>query len=93
MKEPMATVEHGIRTVGLIDVTVTELVWRGGGRSFEVYTLGGIDLTENGCFDTMPTDAQIVALLGPLWTCGCGRQIAESDADMIVDHVALCDRS
>jgi hypothetical protein len=51
-------VDRGSRTVDGITVRVTELVWPDERRSFEVH-LGDIDLTENGCFDDPPTDAQI----------------------------------
>jgi hypothetical protein len=57
-------VDRGRRVVAGVPVRVTELVWPDEGRSFQVYLVDGdVDLTENGCFDTMPTDAQITALL------------------------------
>jgi hypothetical protein len=66
--------EHGTRAVAGTLVRITELVWNDGGRSFEVHLAGRIteaalgdqhdtDLTQDGCFDVMPTDAQIAALL------------------------------
>jgi hypothetical protein len=57
-------IEHGTRTVAGVQVTVRELVWTDLGRSFEVHRSDtGDDLTEDGCFDIMPTDDQIVVLL------------------------------
>jgi hypothetical protein len=57
----------------------------------------GDDLTEDECFDTMPTDEQIAIRLEqhkPIewWTChGCGAQVDATQADLIVDHVRDCD--
>ena len=57
-------IDHGVRTVATLPVTVRELVWRSGGRSFEVHRVDtGEDLTEAGCFDTIPTDDQIADLI------------------------------
>jgi hypothetical protein len=53
-------IDHGVRTVAHVPVSVRELIWHSGGRSFEVHRVDtGEDLTEAGCFDTMPTDDQI----------------------------------
>jgi hypothetical protein len=91
-------VEHGTRTVAGIDVAVRELVWDDLGRSFEVHRVDtGEDLTEDGCFDTMPTDEQIATLLDlrrPDWWIGrgCGTRIdARIGPNLIVDHVRDCD--
>jgi hypothetical protein len=90
-------IDRGTRVVGDSEVRITELIWNDGGRSFEVHDTGaGDDLTTNGCFDEIPTDAQLHALLNQqaprTWTCpGCDRRINESDADMIIDHVRGCD--
>jgi hypothetical protein len=57
-------INHGVRTVANLPVTVHELVWHSGGRSFEVHRVDtGADLTDAGCFDTMPTDDQIAGLI------------------------------
>jgi hypothetical protein len=53
-------IDHGVRTVATLPVTVHELVWHSDARSFEVHRVDtGEDLTGAGCFDTMPTDHQI----------------------------------
>ena len=90
-------VAHGTRTVNGVEVAVRELVWNDLGRSFEVHRVDtGDDLTEDGCFDTMPTDEQIGNLLAhrqpDWWSCrGCGARFdARTDADLIVDHVHGC---
>lgn len=58
------SIDHGRRTVNGVTVTVNEMVWNGGGRSFEVHRVDtGEDLTQDGCFDTLPTDDDITALL------------------------------
>ncbi|GAA0911557.1 hypothetical protein Vau01_095560 [Virgisporangium aurantiacum] len=87
-------IEHGTRTVNGIDVTIRELVWNDLGRSFEVHRVDtGEDLTEDGCFDTLPTDEQIADPLADRqpdwWICrGCGTRIdARTGADLIVEHV------
>lgn len=63
----VSEVDHGARTVAGTLVRVTELIWDNGGRSFEVHATGlpgdDVDLTQDGCFDALPTDAQIRALL------------------------------
>ncbi len=91
-------VDHGIRVVAGVQVTVRELVWDDGGRSFEVHRVDtGDDLTEDDCFDTMPTDGQIAARLAQRqpdwWVCrGCGTCFdGRTQGDLIVDHVRLCD--
>jgi hypothetical protein len=74
-------VEHGVRTVAGVEVRVRELVWNDLGRSFEVHRVDtGEDLTEDGCFDTLPTDEQIAALLSdhrPDWRIcrGCADRV------------------
>jgi hypothetical protein len=56
-------IDHDEQMVNDIQVTVRELVWNGGGRSFEVWrTCDGVDLTADGCLDEMPTGEQIAAL-------------------------------
>jgi hypothetical protein len=57
-------IDRGGRVVAGVAVRVTELAWPDERRSFEVHLIDGdIDLTENGCFDDPPTDAQISDLL------------------------------
>ncbi len=90
-------IDRGTRTVDGVQVQITELVWADEGRSFEVHrTDTGADLTEDGCFDTWPTDEEITDLLRTvedLWSCpGCGTSIDASQADLVVDHVRDCDR-
>jgi hypothetical protein len=96
-------VDHGTRQIDGVDVAIVETIWNGGGRSFDVYIDGAGDvlLTEDESLDAMPSDDQIACLLDahgirpePLWTCpGCGHQIAESQADLITDHVLIhCDK-
>ncbi len=89
-------IDRGTRTVDGVQVQITELVWADEGRSFEVHrTDTGADLTEDGCFDTWPTDEEITDLLRTardLWSCpGCGTSIDASQADLVVDHVRDCD--
>lgn len=63
-KRVVEEIGHGTRTVAGTVVRVTELVWDDGGRSFEVHRQDdGTDLTTDQCFDALPTDAQIAALL------------------------------
>jgi hypothetical protein len=97
MSRIVREIGRGTRTVIGIEVQITELVWADEGRSFEVRrTDTGADLTEDGCFDTWPTEAQITELLRSseeLWSCpGCGTSIDASQADLVVDHVRDCDR-
>jgi hypothetical protein len=57
-------IDHESRLVAGVPVRITELTWPNQRRSYEVHLLAGdVDLTENGCFDDPPTDAQIRALL------------------------------
>jgi hypothetical protein len=52
------------RYVNGVPVIVRRLIWNGGGVSFEVArTDTGADLTEDGAFDSFPTDADIIAQL------------------------------
>lgn len=88
-------IDRGVRTIDTSHITITELVWADGGRSFEAHLADGTDLTEDGCFDEYPTDAQLRELLlgrPGCWTCpGCRRHIDDTQADLIVDHVRDCD--
>ena len=83
---------HGSRTVAGIPVSVREL-----GRRFEVHRIDtGEDLTEDGCFDTMPTDQEITLLAHrrpDWWMCrGRGSHFdVRTDTDLIVAHVRDCD--
>ncbi len=55
---------HTTRVVAGVAVYITELVWPEQRRSFSVHLVDGdVDLTEDGWFDTPPTDEQISALL------------------------------
>jgi hypothetical protein len=97
MSRIVREIGRGTRTVDGIEVQITELVWADEGRSFEVHrTDTGADLTEDGCFDTWPTDDQITNLprtAQDLWSCpGCGISIDAGQADLVVDHVRDCDR-
>jgi hypothetical protein len=89
------SIDHGVRTIDTCQVTITELVWADGGRSFEAHLADGTDLTQDGCFDEYPNDEQLRELLHHRpgsWTCpGCRRHIDDSQADLIVDHVRDCD--
>ncbi|ROO52763.1 hypothetical protein EDC02_7704 [Micromonospora sp. Llam0] len=96
MSRIVREIDRGTRTVDGVQAQITEVVWADEGRNFEVHRTDiGDDLTENGCFDTLPTDAQITALLRAgrnLWSCpGCGTSIDASHSDLIVDHVRDCD--
>lgn len=52
------------RQLGTTQLEIVEVVWSDLGRSFEVYRAdNGEDLTEDGCFDAVPTDDQIRELL------------------------------
>lgn len=84
----VVTKRHPPRTVATVSVSVVERIWSDGGRSFEVWLPDGTELTEGGSFDNLPTDSEIEELLPtPMWHCPfCDRVIAESDADMIVEH-------
>lgn len=88
-------IHRGVRTIDTTPVTITELVWDDGERSFEAHLPDGTDLTEDGCFDEAPTDPELHGLLhtrAGYWTCpGCRRRIDDTQADMIVDHVRDCD--
>lgn len=55
-------VDHGSRTVDGVTVRITELVWPDERHEFEIH-LGDVDLTENGCLNDPPTDAQIRTLV------------------------------
>jgi hypothetical protein len=56
--------EYDKRLVSDDMVRITELVWPDERRSYDVHLVDGdIDLTENGCFDDPPTDAQIRGLI------------------------------
>ena len=79
-----------------VEVRVTQLVWRDGGTSYEVHRADtGVDLTEAECFDQMPTDEQIAALLPPpaqWFACpGYGPVFNDDEGDLYVDHVRDCD--
>jgi len=101
MSEIVSEVDHGTRMVAGVEVRVTQLVWRDAGTSYEVHRadtgvdLTEADLTEAECFDQMPTDEQIAALLPPpaTWfTCpGCGTVCNDGEGDLYVDHVRDCD--
>ena len=96
MSEIVSEVDHGTRMVAGVEVRVTQLVWRGGGTSYEVHRVDtGVDLTEAECFDQMPTDEQIAAPRPPPATwfaCpGCGTVFNDGEGDLYVDHVRDCD--
>lgn len=58
------TIEHGTRQAGEVTVHITETVWNGGGRSFDVYRdSDGKCLTEDASLDAMPDAAQLAALV------------------------------
>jgi hypothetical protein len=95
MGKVLRGIDRGTRTIDDIRVQLTELVWDDGARSFDVRrTDTGVDLTEDGCFDTWPTDAQIAELLREhdgSWSCpGCGAVIAGSRGDLVTDHIRDC---
>ena len=97
MSKIIREVGHGIRVVAGVQVRVTELVWSDAGTSFEVHRVDtDTDLTEVECFDNLPTDEQIAALLPPpagWFACpGCGAVFSDDDGDLYVDHVRYCDR-
>jgi hypothetical protein len=97
MSRIIRQIDRGTRSVDGVQVQIIELVWQDEGRSFEVHrTDTGADLTEDGCLDLWPTDAQIGDLLrsaDELWSCpGCGITIDASLADLVADHVRDCDR-
>lgn len=58
-------VDHGRRVVDGVPVRVTEIVWNGGGRSFDVCTDDGrqVLLTEDESLDALPDDEEIAVLL------------------------------
>jgi hypothetical protein len=90
---------RGTRIVSGVEVAITELIWDNDGRSFEVHrTDTGEDLTEDVCFDALPSDEQVGVLLDwtanqpGRWVCrGCGTSIDAADPDMVADHVRDCD--
>ena len=58
------------RTVAGVEISIVEVVWPDGGRSFEVHcTSDSQCLTFEGAFDLIPTDEQIEHLFG---TFECG---------------------
>lgn len=94
--------EHGDpRTVAGVKVQVWELIWRSGGRSYDVTVNTGEnqedqnELTTEESFDTVPTDEQITDLLVQyigFWCCqGCGASYHIYEADRILDHTKNCD--
>jgi hypothetical protein len=95
MSKVIRGIDRGTRTINDIEVHLTELVWDDDGRSFEVHHADtGADLTEDGCFDTWPTDEQIADLLRDHdgnWSCpGCGATVNSSRGDLITDHIRDC---
>jgi len=97
MSRIIRDVDRGTRVVADVEIRITERLWDDGGRSIEVHRVDtGDDLTEDECFDEMPSDEQIQALLDrrqpQWWTCrGCATRIDDSQADQVVDHVRDCD--
>ncbi|QGN48004.1 hypothetical protein GKC29_14890 [Micromonospora sp. WMMC415] len=96
MSRVIRRIDRGARTIDGIDLHLTELVWDDGGRSFEVRrTDTDLDLTEDGCLDTWPTDEHLANLLrdhAGSWSClGCGAAIGGRQTDLITDHVRDCD--
>jgi hypothetical protein len=81
-------VEHGERTVNGRTVAIREIIWKDGGRSFEVWE-GDEELTEStGSFDEMPTDEALARFVPPWWFCPlCGARYSEGDEDCILDHL------
>jgi hypothetical protein len=56
--------ETETRTVDGVEVRIVRLTWSDGGLSYEVYRQDDdTDLTQDGCFDVLPTDEQIRILL------------------------------
>jgi hypothetical protein len=96
MSKIVNRLDHGTRVIADVQVAITQLVWSDAGVSFEVHPVDtGADLTENGCFDQMPTDDQITDLLDPpsdrLACQGCGAVFSEDEGELYVDHVRDCD--
>lgn len=88
-------IDRGTRTIDNLLVTVTELVWDDGGRSFDAHLTGdGTLLTELESFDTEPDDAQLLNLFDDyrgLWRCpGCHTTVAATDHDLVADHLRDC---
>lgn len=60
-------IDRGERLIQGERLHITELVWPDGGRSFEVHLLRAgtcTDLTQDGCYDHMPSDEELAAALG-----------------------------
>jgi hypothetical protein len=56
---------RGLVTVDGVEVEIYELLWNGGGRSYDVYrTDTGACLTEDESLDEMPGHGQLATLLG-----------------------------
>lgn len=79
MSTIVRSIDRGIRVVAGVEVRVTEQVWTDGGASFEVHRLDtGDDLTEDGCFDQLPTDEQIETCYDSPPHCGPARCAASA---------------
>jgi len=87
-------IDRGTRTINAICVTVTELVWDDGGRSFDAHLADGTLLTEAETFDAAPDEAQLLDLLDEhrdLWRCtGCHTAVSVTEHDLISDHLRDC---
>lgn len=69
---PSKRIELDTRTVVGVEVTIVELVWPDGGRSFDVHrTTDCLCLTMEGSFDTIPTNDQIVRLFSTVQCRHC----------------------
>jgi len=84
MTRIISEVDRGTRTVDGTDVQITELVWSDDGRSFEAFRVAdGFDLTEDECFDVMPSDDAIATRLShaPRVQTVAGGHVIDLDAD------------
>lgn len=87
-------IDRGTRSINSTEITLTELVWDNGGRSFDVHLTDGTMLTELESFDTMPGDEQLLDLLAKhrsLWHCpSCYTTIAVDAHDLVAEHTRTC---
>jgi hypothetical protein len=87
-------IDRGTRTIDTVPVTVTELIWHDGARSFDAHLADGTLLTELESFDTAPDDAQLLDVLDEhrgWWRCtGCHTAVAATEHDLIADHLRDC---
>lgn len=78
---PSKEITLDTHTVADVEISVVEVVWPDGGRSFEVYRSSDDQcLTMEGAFDLIPTDDEIEQLLGAIACRHCGEPLPAASA-------------